>query len=77
MHSKDRGKQRGEREGGREGGREEGREGGREGGGKVIDVGGIRRKGVEERMEVEMAGSCDGRSEWCRGGEQIHNTNLT
>ena len=56
MHSKNRGKQRGEREGGREGGRE--------GEGEVTDVGGKRRKGVEERMEVEMAGSCDGRSEW-------------
>ena len=37
---------------------------------------GKRRKGVEERMEVETAGSCDGRSECCRGGELIHNTNL-
>ena len=37
---------------------------------------GKRRKGVEERMEVETAGSCDGRSEWCRGGDLIHNTNL-
>ena len=62
---------------GREGGREGGRGGGRGGEGEVIDVGGKRRKGVEERMEVEMAGSCDGRSEWCRGGELIHNTNLT
>ena len=26
-----------------------------------------RRKGVKERKEGEMAGSSDGRSEWCRG----------
>ena len=29
-----------------------------------------RRKGVKESKEGEMAGSSDGRSEWCReGGE--------
>ena len=26
-----------------------------------------RREGVKERKEGEMAGSSDGRSEWCRG----------
>ena len=26
-----------------------------------------RRKGVKERKEGEMAGSSDGRSEWCSG----------
>ena len=51
MHSTHRGKQRGEREGGRE----------------VIDDGGRKEEGSEERKEGEMTGSSDGRSEWCRG----------
>ena len=30
-----------------------------------------RRKGVKERKEGEMAGSSDGRSEWCRGRRRV------
>ena len=30
-----------------------------------------RRKGVKERKEGEMAGSSDGRSEWCRGWRRV------
>ena len=30
-----------------------------------------RRKGVKERKEGEMAGSSDGRSEWCRARRRV------
>ena len=30
-----------------------------------------RRKGVKKRKEEEMAGSSDGRSEWCRGRRRV------
>ena len=30
-----------------------------------------RRKGVKERKEGEMAGSSDGRNEWCRGWRRV------
>ena len=30
-----------------------------------------RRKGVKERKEGEMAGSSDGRSEWCSGRRRV------
>ena len=30
-----------------------------------------RRKGVKKRKEGEMAGSSDGRSEWCRGRRRV------
>ena len=30
-----------------------------------------RRKGVKERKAGEMAGSSDGRSEWCRGRRRV------
>ena len=30
-----------------------------------------RREGVKERKEGEMAGSSDGRSEWCRGRRRV------
>ena len=30
-----------------------------------------RRKGVKERKEGEMAGSSDGRIEWCRGCRRV------
>ena len=30
-----------------------------------------RRKGVKERKKGEVAGSSDGRSEWCRGRRRV------